>query len=115
MTIEQSEDKKAQRIAAHGLQTIYADLIPEISLGYPVSKLVLATQGSDGRTQANVAICVPTLQLLEAARNLLRLAKESESQLDEFRQLNFNQMHELLKDVAIDGPSPTFFQAKTPT
>ncbi len=92
---------------------VFADGISQVLMGYPVSRVVFHTilepAGSDSRElrRASMILTMPTVALIETARNLLNLAKEAEGQLVQFSSEQAVAIQQLLGDAVSEAQEGT--------
>jgi hypothetical protein len=92
----------------------YADGISQVALGYPVSRVFLfhSTMPSSSAGAQKEArkitqiLLIPTVQLVEACKNILGLAKALEAQLGQLNGVQSGQLTSLLSDVVPRMPEP---------
>jgi hypothetical protein len=92
----------------------YADGITQVALGYPISKIFfhhVTTHTTPPEAQKEVRkvtqiLSIPTVQLVEACKLILSLAKAHEVQLVQLNGNQTSQFTSLLADVEPQTPMP---------
>jgi hypothetical protein len=109
-----SEDPAPELIGHDQAPMLYADGIGQVLFGYPVSRLVLfsVVTGSDLTNQTpekrrvTHVLSMPTINLLEVASQILVAVKNSESTMAAQSDQQIARLHELLRDIGVQGNQP---------